>query len=179
MTLMPPLLQSDRYDEINFEATAARQQYEVISEALDQFRKCWNSEYLTALREKHNNRCADKPTHHLKPGSLVMVQRDDRHRTEWPLGKITQIFPGSNGVIRAVEVEEGGERSTCSLTFIVPLQLDCKEAAIIQAEERNTETEEEEGNIEQLPQSPVPRDTENGVEENKSAGPQPELEEAS
>ena len=39
LTLMPPLLQSDRYDEINFEAKAVRQQYELISQALNRFKK--------------------------------------------------------------------------------------------------------------------------------------------
>ena len=85
LTLMPPLLQSEEYAEINFEAKAAQQQYELVSQALDHFKRRWNSGYLTALREKHNNHCADKPTHHLEPGCLVMVRQDDMHCLEWPL----------------------------------------------------------------------------------------------
>ena len=34
----PPLLQSDSYSMINFEAKAARQQYEILSQALDRFK---------------------------------------------------------------------------------------------------------------------------------------------
>ena len=125
--LMPPLLQSDSYSEVNLEAKAAHQQYEVLSQALDCF-----------LREKHNNRCAEWPTHHISPGNLVMVRRDDKHRIEWPLGKITRIFPDTDGVVRTVEVEEGGQRSMCSVAYIVPLELDCKEAdAVNQPDERN------------------------------------------
>ena len=107
LMLMPPLLQSDSYSEVNLEAKAARQQYEILSQALDCFQRRWSTEYLSALLEKHNNRCAERPTHHIRPGNLVMVRRDDKHRIERPLGKITRVFPDADGVVRTVEVEEG------------------------------------------------------------------------
>ena len=74
LMLMPPLLQSDSYSEVNLEAKAACQQYEILSEALNCFHRRWSTEYLSALRKKHNNRCAERPTHHIKPGHLVMVR---------------------------------------------------------------------------------------------------------
>ena len=45
------------------------------------------------------NHCAENPTHHLKPGSLVMVRHDNMHRYEWPLDKVVQVFPDPQGVI--------------------------------------------------------------------------------
>ena len=170
LTLMPPLLQSEEYAEINFEAKAAQQQYELVSQALDHFKRRWNSGYLTALREKHNNRCADKPTHHLEPGCLVMVRRDDMHCLEWPLGKITRVLPDPNGVTHTVEVERA-KRSTCSVTFIVPLELGCEGTeAIPQAEEGEE--------VAEMIQSPVLNDMENG-EENETTEQQRELYESS
>ena len=120
--------------------------------------------YPSALREKHNNHCAERPTHHIKPGHLVMVRRDDKHRIEWPLGKITHIFPDSDGVVRTAKVEEGGQRSTRSVAFIVPLRLDCKEAdAVTQTDERNDSyVEGEEEVAADHPQSPVPSDIPDG-----------------
>ena len=139
---MPPLLQSDSYSEVNLEAKAARHQYEILSQALDRFQRRWSIDYLSALREKHNNRCAEWPTHHIKPGHLVMVRRDDKHRIEWPLGKITRVFPDADGVVRTVEVEEGGQRSMCSIAYIVPLKFDCEEAdAVNQPDERDDSSE--------------------------------------
>ena len=38
LTLMPPFLQSEEYTGINFEAKAARQQYEIVSQALDHYK---------------------------------------------------------------------------------------------------------------------------------------------
>ena len=109
LMLMPPLLQSDSYSEVNLKAKAARQQYEILSQALDCFQQRWSTAYLSALREKHNNCCDEWPTHHIKPGHLVMVRRDDKHRIEWLLGKIIRAFPDADGVIRTVEAEEGGQ----------------------------------------------------------------------
>ena len=73
---------------------------------------------------RNKNRCAERPMHHIKPGSLVMIRHDNLHRYEWPLGKVIRVFPDPSGVIRTVEVEEGGR---CSLRqpFLVPLELDC------------------------------------------------------
>ena len=76
---MPSLLQTNTDDDSTTEAKELRHQYFLLSKALERFQKCRSSEYLTSLREKHANHCAEEPTHHLKPGSLVMV----RHGTSW------------------------------------------------------------------------------------------------
>ena len=43
LTLMPPLLQSDSYSNVNFEVKAARQQYEILSQVLDCFQRRWST----------------------------------------------------------------------------------------------------------------------------------------
>ena len=108
LPIVPPLLQPNTDDDSTTETKELRHQYFLISNALDRFWKRWSEEYLTSLREKHENRCAERPTHHIKPGSLVMVRHDNMHRYEWPLGKVIRVFPDPSGVIRTAEVEEGG-----------------------------------------------------------------------
>ena len=110
LTFMPPLLQPGGTLDEDHDARATRAQYELLSNALEHFRKRWH-EYLLSLREKHYNRCAKNPTHHLSVGKLVMVRHDNVHRIEWPLGVITAIYPDDRGVIRTAEVEECGKRS--------------------------------------------------------------------
>ena len=67
---------------------------------------------------------------------------------------------------------EGAKRSTCSVTFIVPLELGCEGTeAIPQAEEGEEEVAE-------MIQSPVLNDMENG-EENETTEQQRELDESS
>ena len=125
LTLMPPLLQpGDPFDE-DYDAKATQAQYVLLSNALERFRKRWHTEYLLSLREKHYNKCAENPTHHLSVGKLVMIKHDNIHRIEWPLGVITAIYPDEKGVIRTAEVEECGRRSLRPVSFLVPLELDC------------------------------------------------------
>ena len=104
LSIMPPLLQPNTDDDSTTEAKELRHQYFLLSNALDRFRKRWSTEYLTSLREKHMNHCAENPTHRLKPDSLVMVRHDNMHRYEWSLGKIVRVFPDPQGVIRTAEV---------------------------------------------------------------------------
>ena len=88
LPIMPPLLQPNTNDDSTTETKELRHQYFLISNALDLFRKQWSEEYLTSLRKKHESRCAERPTHHIKPGSLVMIRHDNMHRYQWPLGKV-------------------------------------------------------------------------------------------
>ena len=55
-----------------------------------------------------------------------MVRHDNVHRIEWPLGLITAIYPDERGVIRTAEVEECGRRSLRPVSYLVPLELDCR-----------------------------------------------------
>ena len=97
----------------------------MLSNALERFRKRWHNEYLISLREKHYNQCAENPSHHLRVGQLIMVKQDNLHCIKWPLGVITAVYPDERGVIRTAEVEECGRQSIRSVTFLVPLELDC------------------------------------------------------
>ena len=67
-----------------------------------------------------------------------MVRHDNMHRYEWLLGKVVRVFLDPLGVIRTAEVEEGGRSSIRSVTFLVPLELDCyddEEGGISETEE--------------------------------------------
>ena len=59
-------------------------------------------------------------------GKLVIVRHDNVHRIEWPLGVITAIYPDNRRVIRTAEVEECGKRSLRPVSYLVPLELDCR-----------------------------------------------------
>ena len=125
LTLMPPLLQpGDPLDE-DYDVKTTRAQNVVLSNALEQFRKRWHNEYLLALCENHYNLCAENPSLHLRVGQLVMVKHNNIHRIKWPLGVITAIYPDERGVVRTAEMEGCGNRSLRSVTYLVPLELDC------------------------------------------------------
>ena len=51
-----------------------RHQYVVLSRTLQTFQRRWRDEYLTSLREKHRNQCANQNIYELKPNELVLLK---------------------------------------------------------------------------------------------------------
>ena len=75
-----------------------------------------------------------------------MVRHDNVHRIEWPLGVITAVYPDASGIIRTAEVEECGKRSLCPISYLVPLELDCRhddDALHLRPREREGNEEED------------------------------------
>ncbi|UYV82291.1 hypothetical protein LAZ67_21001623 [Cordylochernes scorpioides] len=75
--------------------------YEKRKRLLKEFRKRFRSEYL-GLLVHHDNR---KKQRQLKVGDIVLVEVENRKQINWPMGKITKVFPGTDNVRRLVEVK--------------------------------------------------------------------------
>ena len=41
----------------------------------------------------------------MKIGDLVILQVDNSPRSHWPLGRITDVYPGRDNVVRTVKVK--------------------------------------------------------------------------
>ncbi|XP_028397808.1 uncharacterized protein LOC114521540 [Dendronephthya gigantea] len=65
--------------------------------------KRWTREYLAALRERHNCKQTDK-TKSPEVGDVVIIRSDERNRGKWPLGIVDELFPGRDGIVRAVKL---------------------------------------------------------------------------
>ena len=62
----------------------------------------WQREYLPTLTQRST---AAVSTPNLQVNELVLVSNDDTKRGKWPLGRVTRVFPGDDGVVRVVEVK--------------------------------------------------------------------------
>ena len=82
----------------------------------------WRREYLTALREKHN---MTHQTGKLKVsvGDVVIVKSDDKNRGNWPLAIVQRIFPGKDGVVRAVELKTSKGTLERPVQHLYPMEL--------------------------------------------------------
>ena len=85
----------------------------------------WSQEYLKGLRERHNLKhkvMKSEP----KIGDIVMVKGENKNRGSWKLGVVINIFPGSDGVIRAVELRcDNGSTLQRPVQLLYPLELSC------------------------------------------------------
>jgi hypothetical protein len=68
----------------------------------DQFWKRWVREYLPTIQLRHK---WIQPSRNLRVGDLVLVIGEVTPRNEWPLGRILETFPGSDGLVRVVRVK--------------------------------------------------------------------------
>ena len=66
------------------------------------FWRRWSSEYLQHLQRANKWR---KPKPNLQPGDVVIMKDDNVFTNHWPMGRITSVFPGRDGLVRAADVK--------------------------------------------------------------------------
>ena len=90
----------------------------------DHLWKRWQREYLAALRERHN--LAHKASN-FQPssGDVVIVKADNKNRGTWPLAIVDQVFPGKDGVVRAVQLKTANGILERPVQHLYPLELQC------------------------------------------------------
>ncbi|UYV84569.1 hypothetical protein LAZ67_X002650 [Cordylochernes scorpioides] len=86
---------------------------------LKEFRNRFRSEYL-GLLVHHDNR---KKQRQLKVGDIVLVEVENRKQINWPMGKITKVFPGTDNVRRLVEVKTKSGFMKRAVQRLFPLEV--------------------------------------------------------
>ncbi len=97
-----------------------RKRWHRIQQLLSHIWKRWRKEFLPAL---NNRKKWFGPVHNLKKDDVVIIVDPNARRSEWPLGRITEVFPGKDGLVRVVRVKtKDGEylrpvHRLCSLEY--------------------------------------------------------------
>ena len=66
------------------------------------FWNSWRRDYLLDLKSAH--RCDTPQPTPLKAGDVVLIGEDNLPRQTWKLGKIEELFPGRDGLVRSCSV---------------------------------------------------------------------------
>ncbi|KAG7197089.1 hypothetical protein KM043_015757 [Ampulex compressa] len=92
--------------------------YRFITKARQDFWNKWHKDYLHELqtRQKWSN-----PTGQLTIGAVVILMEDNIGCARWPLGVITEIFPGDDGVARVATVKTASDVYKRNITRLYPL----------------------------------------------------------
>ena len=69
------------------------------------FWKRWSREYLPTLTQRKK---WQKDTKNVEIGDLVLLADSNAPRGSWPLARVSQVFPGSDGRVRSVEIKTAG-----------------------------------------------------------------------
>ncbi|UYV64562.1 hypothetical protein LAZ67_3001186 [Cordylochernes scorpioides] len=99
--------------------------YEKRKRLLKEFSKRFRSEYL-GLLVHHDNR---KKQRQLKVRDIVLVEVENRKQINWPMGKITKVFPGTDNVRRLVEVKTKSGFMKRAVQRLFPLEVPSEDKA--------------------------------------------------
>ena len=92
-SILPPCVDAD-----GAELRRHKRQAETLA---DTFWLRWSREYLSTLQERQKWL---NPSPDLNDGDLVLLVDEKRHCADYPLARITHVFPGSDGLVRRVRV---------------------------------------------------------------------------
>jgi hypothetical protein len=74
-----------------------RKRWHRVQQLVGQFWKRWRREFLPSLNTRKK---WFHPTHNLKEDDVVMLVEPNAKRGEWPLGRVIEVFPGNDGLVR-------------------------------------------------------------------------------
>ncbi|KMQ90403.1 hypothetical protein RF55_9844 [Lasius niger] len=95
-----------------------RLRWQLITSMRDHFWTRWSKEYYQHLQQlgKWRDRAVN-----LEIGTLVLLKDELLPPAKWALGRIREVHPGSDGLVRVVTVETASSRLTRPVTKICPL----------------------------------------------------------
>lgn len=92
--------------------------WQSVQKVAQEFWRKWKSEYLHQLqvRNKWHKKNAD-----IKIGELVVIKDINLPSCEWPLGRVIQLHPGTDGLTRVVSVKTATNILKRGITELAPL----------------------------------------------------------
>ncbi|GFX53429.1 integrase catalytic domain-containing protein [Trichonephila clavipes] len=101
--------------------------WKLIQSLRDKFWNRWSTEYLTHLqtRAKWN---LQNPN--LMENQLVLLKDPNTKPLDWPMGRILEVFPGSDGLVRVVNVKTSTGILKRAITKVVPLPIPVDPATV-------------------------------------------------
>ena len=97
----------------------SQKQWRQVQLLANHYWKRWLTEYIPSLQERQK---WHKTQRNLQTGELVLIADDNVPRHQWPIGRVTNVFPGSNGLVRSVEVRAKGPTYRRPITKICLLE---------------------------------------------------------
>ena len=81
--------------------------------------KRWLREYIPSLQERQK---CHKTQRNLQTGELLLTADDNVPRHQWPIGRVSDVFPGSYSLVRSVEMRAKGSTYRRPITKICLLE---------------------------------------------------------
>jgi len=96
-----------------------RKRWRRVQELIRHFWHRWLSEWIPGLRSRKKWRLS---SHDFAVGDTVFVIQSDTARGNWPLTKIVEVYPGSDGHVRVIDLQIGKTVFKRPITALCPLE---------------------------------------------------------
>ena len=84
----------------------------------------WTNEYLRGLRERHDLTHKGKQSN-INVGDVMLIKGDDRNRSKWKIGIVSELITGRDGVVRGAKLRAGKYYLERALQHLYPMELCC------------------------------------------------------
>ncbi|KAL7290021.1 hypothetical protein TKK_0015750 [Trichogramma kaykai] len=89
----------------------------------DLFWSCWRPEVLTQMQQR-SKWLTDQES--LKPGDMVLLKDDLCPPSAWPLARVDQVHPGSDGLVRVATIRTADSTFTRPIVELIKLPTDAE-----------------------------------------------------
>ena len=116
----------------------------------EHFVQRFKNEYLASLRERHayQSKKRESRDEFIKVGDVVIIQEDNVPRSSWKLAIIKRLICGSDGRVRAANIQTSTGVTNRSIHLLYPL-----EVTLADPQEHFKETEQQIPQVETLRRS--------------------------
>lgn len=113
-------LQAVPHPDLRHIPTGRLSHYQLLQQLKQHFWTRWSKEYLSQLQERHKWRTPQKD---LQIGAMVLVKDEHLPPSKWQLGRIHELHPGQDNVVRVVSVKVASGVIKRSVIKICPLPI--------------------------------------------------------
>jgi len=93
-------------------------------ELTSEMKEKWFDEYLLSRREANRNIYQDEWEECIAVGDIVLISHPNKPRPHWAMGRVTELLPGNDGIVRCVKVVRADfSVGVYSINLLYPLEL--------------------------------------------------------
>ncbi|GFS89674.1 uncharacterized protein TNCV_3787161 [Trichonephila clavipes] len=101
--------------------------WKLVQSLRDKFWNRWSTEYLTHLQTRAK---WSEQNPNLMENQLVLLKDPNTKPLDWPTGRILEVFPGSDGLVRVVNVKTSTGILKRAITKVMPLPIPVDPATV-------------------------------------------------
>ena len=107
-----------------FNDTDLRKRARFLKSCKDRVWNRWRTEYLRALRERHDL-THDGKTNEISVGDVMLIKGDQKNRQKWKIGIVKQLITGRDGVVRGATLRAGRDTMERAVQHLYPMEMTC------------------------------------------------------